>query len=310
MIPSLTPNQTISAKRAAPDFPYSNGFSGFLNDVLLTLRMGLFGVLSFFYDIDSICSGGGSFSVDLVNTNGTPTVGITPAVGNGTTGLNFAWLPGQFYNGMGMTAVAGGSLTMGASANPNYVELDRNGTIYSNVGAWTAGRTPLYEVVTSSSTITAISQVKSLVTALGPGSITGTMLSTAANTRNKEVQIGAVAATTVVLTTAPVTGTLIGASIVDSTAITASDTNYWTVAIVNLGASNAGTQAMLANTAANTTKATGGSSMGANTPFAQALASTSLAVTKGDVLQITLTKTAAATSLTEAALDMDFSFTA
>lgn len=64
---------------------------------------------------------------------------------------------------------------------------------------------------------------------------------------------------------APIAGQLyqIDFSAVD--ALAASDTNYITWTITNLGQAGAGTTAMLAATDANTTKATGGTAISANT---------------------------------------------
>lgn len=72
-----------------------------------------------------------------------------------------------------------------------------------------------------------------------------------------------------------------------------SDSNYITPTVVNLGQAGAGTASMLAASDANTTKATGGSALAANTPRSFSLTSTAadLNVTEGDVLRIRATAT-------------------
>lgn len=71
-------------------------------------------------------------------------------------------------------------------------------------------------------------------------------------------------------------------------ALAASDTNYITWTITNLGLAGAGTSAMLAATDPNTTKATGGSALSANTRRTLTLNSTiiNLEVVQGDRIRI------------------------
>lgn len=71
-------------------------------------------------------------------------------------------------------------------------------------------------------------------------------------------------------------------------ALAANDTNYLTFSITNLGQAGAGSTAILAATDANTTKATGGSAIAANTKRSLSLSGTAanLAVTSGDRLRI------------------------
>ena len=63
----------------------------------------------------------------------------------------------------------------------------------------------------------------------------------------------------------PISGRLISIDFSGVDALAASDTNYITFSIVNLGQAGAGSTAMLAATDANTTKATGGTALAANT---------------------------------------------
>lgn len=84
------------------------------------------------------------------------------------------------------------------------------------------------------------------------------------------------------------TGVLTSASFGGVDALAANDTNYITFSITNLGQAGAGSTAMLAATDANTTKATGGSALAANTTRNLTVNGTAanLAVTAGDRLRL------------------------
>lgn len=84
------------------------------------------------------------------------------------------------------------------------------------------------------------------------------------------------------------TGKLAAAVFSSLAALAASDTNYVTFSITNLGQAGAGSAAMLAASDANTTKTTGGSALAANTKRALTLSSTAadLAVVEGDRLLV------------------------
>ncbi len=71
-------------------------------------------------------------------------------------------------------------------------------------------------------------------------------------------------------------------------ALAASDTNYVTFSVTNLGQAGAGSTAILAATNANTTKTTGGTALSANTKRTLTLSGTpnNLQVAEGDRLQI------------------------
>lgn len=90
---------------------------------------------------------------------------------------------------------------------------------------------------------------------------------------------------------APVNGVLIEALFSAIDALAAHDTNYVTFAITNLGQAGAGTNAMLGAVDGNTSKATGGSAIAANTKRALTLNtdSTKLKVVAGDRLRIRVT---------------------
>lgn len=92
---------------------------------------------------------------------------------------------------------------------------------------------------------------------------------------------------------APFAGTLTGADFSGVDALAASDTNYITFGITNLGQAGSGTNPMLAATAANTTQVTGGTAISANTKRSLTLNGTgsNLIVAKGDRLKVTATAT-------------------
>ena len=90
---------------------------------------------------------------------------------------------------------------------------------------------------------------------------------------------------------APAAGVLTSALFSGVDALTANDTNYITFGITNLGQAGSGTAAMLAATDANTTKATGGTGLAANTVRSLTLNGTAanLVVASGDRIRIRAT---------------------
>lgn len=90
---------------------------------------------------------------------------------------------------------------------------------------------------------------------------------------------------------APKTGKLTQAVFSSLAALAAHDTNFITFSIVNLGQDGAGDNVMLAATAANTTKITGGTALTANNKRTLTLTDTAadLLVTEGDRLRIRAT---------------------
>lgn len=93
--------------------------------------------------------------------------------------------------------------------------------------------------------------------------------------------------------TAPAAGVLSSVLFSSIDALAANDTNYLTFTITNLGQAGAGTTVMLAATAANTTKSTGGSALVANSKRTLTLSGTAanLVVAAGDRLKISGTAT-------------------
>lgn len=86
----------------------------------------------------------------------------------------------------------------------------------------------------------------------------------------------------------PNQGNLVSVDFSGVDALAASDTNYITWSITNLGQTGSGSTAMLAATDANTTKATGGSAVSANTKRSLTVHGTAanLVVAAGDRLRI------------------------
>lgn len=86
----------------------------------------------------------------------------------------------------------------------------------------------------------------------------------------------------------PEDGTLDSADFSATTALAASDSNYITFSITNLGQDGAGSNAMLAASNGNTTKATGGAALTANAKRSLSLHGTAgnLAVVAGDRLRV------------------------
>jgi len=82
------------------------------------------------------------------------------------------------------------------------------------------------------------------------------------------------------------TGKVVAATFTPLVALAAHDTNFITFSITNLGQAGAGTTALLAATAANTTKITGGSALAISTKRSLTLHGTAanLAVVEGDCL--------------------------
>lgn len=129
------------------------------------------------------------------------------------------------------------------------------------------------------------------------GSLTGTTLSSTtkslSNVRSgfSASQQGATIATTGnsdVFVIVAADGTLSGVDFSGVDALAASDTNFITFSITNLGQAGAGTTAMLAATDANTTKTTGGTALTANARRSLTLNGTAanLIVVAGDRLRI------------------------
>lgn len=86
----------------------------------------------------------------------------------------------------------------------------------------------------------------------------------------------------------PFAGTFTGGDFSGIDALAASNTNYITFSVTNLGQAGSGTNPLLAATAANTTQVTGGTAIAANTKWSFTINGTgsNLIVAKGDRLRI------------------------
>lgn len=108
--------------------------------------------------------------------------------------------------------------------------------------------------------------------------------------RSENVQGGTIATTgdTDEYLIVPKTGKITGMDFSGIDALAANDTNYLTWSVTNLGQDGAGSTAILAATDPNTTKATGGTALAANTKRSLTLHGTAanLDVTVGDRLRI------------------------
>lgn len=117
------------------------------------------------------------------------------------------------------------------------------------------------------------------------------------------VPIGAVTATTKMCAmVAPCAGTIESVKLVNSTAITKNDTNYWTFTITNKGAAGDGT----AKAAEINTKATGGSAITAYVPLAVTVDTAKNTLAAGDTVLATITKAVDATALAETLIQLEF----
>lgn len=85
---------------------------------------------------------------------------------------------------------------------------------------------------------------------------------------------------------APIAGRLIEADFSGTDALAANDTNYITFGIVNLGQDGTGSTNLLSTGNENTTKATGGTALAADTKRALTISATYNNVQKGDRLRI------------------------
>jgi hypothetical protein len=267
-----------------------------LEEIFAQILAAAIGITANAGDVDALALGGGHFTQDT----------------DTTTGLTFGYKAGRFHNGSALVSVSAGTILLSASAS-NYVEVSRAGTVSANTSGFTAGRLPLWTIITGSSSITSVTISKPLMTLIGEDGITGALMSTAAKTKPMELLAGTISATKTIRFRVPVAGTIAAAGLIAGTTVAANDTNYWTFGIVNKGAAGAGSTVVVDGTAAaNSTKATGGSAVTADVGRSFTLTGTSadLVVAAGDVLVLTITKTASASDLTDATVYLSMTHTA
>lgn len=121
----------------------------------------------------------------------------------------------------------------------------------------------------------------------------------------QQIALGALSATAAFNLFAPRTGNITGVIFASATTVAANDTNYWTFGLVN----KTQTLTPVDNTNnANSTKATGGSGVTAYTGRALTVAAAGqLGVNANDILELTITKVSAATTMNEGVLQVTFS---
>jgi len=133
--------------------------------------------------------------------------------------------------------------------------------------------------LTSGTTITGatIDSTSRVLSNIATGVVVGQQGATITTTGNSDVYV-----------IAPAAGVLTSAQFSGVDALTASDSNYITFSVTNLGLAGAGSATMLAATDANTTKATDGAALAANTLRTLTLNGTAanLVVAAGDRLRI------------------------
>ena len=269
--------------------------SATLETMMENINNGEIGIQSNAADVDAIAAPGRFLSRDKQTGPG--------------TSLLFAWLAGLFLRNGAVQNIAAGSLSLAASST-NYVELDlTTGVVSANTGGFTTGRYPLWTVVAgvSSYADAAVTTIKPLIQVPGPRGVSPATASTALATKTRTKDLGPVAATASFYLDAPnAASTVTGVRLFSSGEIAGDDSNYWTFALVNLGPTGTGTQALLASGPITTTKATGGITLSPCIQAAISLASTTLAIAANDVLMLTLTKTGTPATITDAKLVVDF----
>jgi hypothetical protein len=274
-------------------------FSQLWNAACDQVNQGNVGIISPAINVDAVCISGGHFELDLDTAPG--------------TSLLFAWKASRFVNAGSELAVSAGTLTLSAS-NTNYIEVDGTGTVSANTTAFTSGRCPIMTIVAGVGSWTPNNRVIHLpfISIVLPNSITGTLLSAAGRTKEEHIALGGISTTISRRIIAPgYAGTLAAGVFVGDVAVAASDTDYFSWSITNLGSGGLGATAMLDTGAVNTTKLTGGSALVASARRVLTLNGTpaNLAYNAHDVLLATITKTGAPASQNDASLRLDFAVT-
>lgn len=272
------------------------GVGNLISELQTQVASGNLGIASDAWDVDSICEGGGHVAEDV----------------DSHSGLTFGYFSGRILvPGTGVVAIAAGTIALSASST-NYVEASAAGVVSKNTVGFTEGSVPLFTVVTGSSSITTVTQSKALLWCRPSGGLPGSVLSTAAKTKGRQVVAGTLSATGEVVIQCPShAATISRIAIAVTTTLAANDTDYWTFSAVNKGAAGTGTTALLAASDANTTKATGGSGLTNYVARALSLSGTpaNLVTAANDILAFTATKAASAANLVGLIVYVEFTFT-
>lgn len=127
-------------------------------------------------------------------------------------------------------------------------------------------------------------------------------VSTGVNAVHAQVLARGITTAATIYWVAPWAGTLSALKVVDSADVTPSDTNYMTVAAVNVGSAGTGNTSM----ASATTKTTGGLAFSAHVATSITLSTTAanLKFSAGDVIKVTATAAASGT-FTGASIQLD-----
>ena len=283
---------------ADADFGFPMGAE--LNAIWAAIDGGAIGITANPYDVDAVARAGGVFS----HNEGS------------TSGLTWAHRGGQILWGQTVVTYAAGTVTLTASA-VNYVEADSAGVVsaHTSPAAFSADKVPLYKITCGSSSISLKENYRVLLVGNHAGVVVGTMLSTAGKTKTLSWNLGTwtltSAADFIDIITPNFVGVLSKGSIVVTTDVAPDDSNYCTFDLMNKGQAGAGTTAMLAATAINTTKITGGINSGlgldANVVAALTLHGTpaNLVTAAQDVLRLTATPTGTGPILVKLVLKLD-----
>lgn len=273
---------------------FAGGLPQLIEDLKADVSSGNIGITAAAWDVDALALGGSNYALNS----------------DTTTGLTLGHRGGRVFNGLANVTTAAGTVTLTPSST-NFVEVSATGVVSANTVGFTAGRLPLWTVVTGVSAISTITRSASVYCVQGLAGITGQLLSAPGKTKELHVLLGTISATTAFRVIAPNTaGRLVKAVLVVDTTVGSDNTNFWTFDLVNRGASGTGTTPMLLATDTNTTKTTGGSGISADVARTLSLngTPTNLDTAADNVLRFTATKAAAAPNLVGALLRLDFSF--
>lgn len=108
------------------------------------------------------------------------------------SGLDFAYGPGRVRDDNTVADVAAGTVTL-ADDDTNYVEVTGAGAVSANTAGFTAGRIPLYEVVTASTAITSVTDRRALLSVPGSGGGGGGIVRSAHTTLTNTTTTGTTA---------------------------------------------------------------------------------------------------------------------
>lgn len=286
---------SLSPRLAAAMAAAGTSLSDLIDDLITNVNSGNFAITANGWDVDAIAKDGGCFAQDADNT----------------TGLTFAWFAGRIAWSGTLVDYAADDLLLAASST-NYVEALSDGTIAANTTAFTAGRVPLWQIVTSSDGITSVTRKRPLVSMIQADGIVGSLLSAAGRTERDRVTVGTLSATgTCLLVAPPFAATLTGVRLVVTTTVATSDTDYWAFSAVNKGAAGSGTTAVLSTAATNTTKATGGAGLTNYVDRELTLHGTgaNLVCAANDVIELTAAKSGSAANLVNLVVVAEWRFT-